>query len=134
MLRFLSGFVLIFSALTLLYAKSPLKFYMKPKQERLYQLWNKDFQELTKDKKFAKVFSQLGKVEIHFTDPQVANEFEEFKTPFHTKASHPYFLKVSITRWIEHNRYGFIVQHELFDSSEDKIYEFGRTYTVGLIF
>jgi hypothetical protein len=35
---------------------------------------------------------------------------------------------------MEAKEYGFVIQHELFDQSEDKIYEFGRTYKVGLIF
>lgn len=108
---------------------------MTPKQDRLYQLWNDDFTKLRQDKKFGKVFSNLSKVEIHFTDPQVAEEFSEFQTPFKPKDPlNGLVLKISITRWIEAHEYGFVIQHELFDQEDDKVYEFGRTYKVGLIF
>lgn len=132
--RFIIGLALILSAFGLIYLKSPVGFYLKPKQERLYILWKKDFNELSKNPKFAKIFTQLGKVEVHFTDPQVATEFEQFNTPFIPNEGSPYILKISVTRWIEKTEYGFVVQHELFDQTEDKIYEFGRTYKVGYIF
>ena len=133
MLRTLTGFILIASAFGFLYFKSPLEFYLKPKQERLYLLWSKDFRQLSKDQNFAKIFSQLGQVDVHFTDPQVATEFEDFKTPFMAVEGYPYTLKIGITRWIEKTKYGFVVQHELLDPTGDKIYEFGRTYSVGFI-
>ncbi len=134
-MRFLSGLLLILAASGILLFISPLKYYMSPKQDRLYTLWQQDLSKLNKDSKFSKVFNNLSKVEIHFTDPQVAEEFSNFKTPFHSNSQgQGYILKISITRWIEEKEYGFVVQHELFDQQNDKMYEFGRTYKVGLIF
>lgn len=133
MVRFISGFTLILAAGILIYVNFPIDFYMKPAQERLFIVWQRDFAKLSQDKKFAKTFSQLSKIEINFTDPQVAEEFDNFKTPFKVGKSPGYVLKISITRWIEKGEYGFIVQHEIFDEADDKLYEFGRTYKIGLI-
>ncbi len=133
MLRFFSGLLFFAAAGGLLYSQFPVNYYLQPKQERLYKVWKKDIDKLSENNKFADVFKQVGKVEVHFTDPQVATEFEEFHTPFTPHQGQTYILKISVTRWIEKREYGFVVQHELFDETEDKIYEFGRTYKIGLI-
>lgn len=135
MSRFFAGLFLILLAVAVVLGVSPVRYYTTPKQVRLYDLWQQDFQKLSKDPKFGKVFNNLAKVEVHFTDPQVAEEFANFRTPFTTNSTEQGFiLKISITRWMEAKEYGFVIQHELFDQSEDKVYEFGRTYKVGLIF
>ncbi len=133
MLRFLIGLLCISAALLIVHSQFPVTYYFQPKQDRLHQLWTQDFNNLRKDPKFAEVFQQVGKVEVHFTDPEVATEFERFHTPFKPQEGQPYILRISVTRWIEKSEYGFLIQHELFDSTDDKIYEFGRTYKVGLI-
>lgn len=133
MVRFISGLLFLLAAGFLFFIQSPIGFYLKPKQERLYVLWQKDMDHLANNKEFQNMLNQLGKVEIQFTDPQVATEFEEFQSPFKVTSGYPYTLKISVTRWIEKNEYGFVVQHELFDETDDKVYEFGRTYKVGYI-
>jgi hypothetical protein len=133
MLKFFSGTLLIGAAFMIAYSQFPVGYYLTPKQERLYQIWKTDLDKLSNDPKFAKIFQNLSQVDVHFTDPQVATEFEEFRTPFSAAEGRAYILKISITRYIEKQEYGFVVQHELFDQNEDKIYEFGRTYKVGLI-
>ena len=133
MLRFLSGFLLVLAASILVFLKSPLPQYLKPKQDRLYQIWKKDFSKLSEDQKFSAIFNNLAKIEVHFTDPQVAEEFEKFQIPFTSKPGNSYTLKIGITRWIEKSEYGFVIQHELFDQTGDKVYELGRTYKVGII-
>lgn len=134
MARFITGFALILAAGILLYAQFPISFYFKPAQERLFIVWQKDFAKLSQDKKFAQAFNNIAKIEVNFTDPQVAEEFDKFRTPFKTGKPGGYILKIGITRWIEKGEYGFVVQHEIFDSSDDKLYEFGRTYKIGYIF
>ena len=134
MQRFLAGLLLLLSAGLLIYLKSPMSYYLQPKQDRLLQIWERDLNQLYSDPKFQKVFTNLAKVEVHFTDPQVAEEFSDFKTPFKSSPENSYILKISVTRWIEKSEYGFVIQHELFDQDDDKLYELGRTYRVGLIF
>ena len=133
MFRFFSGFVLIAAAAAIAHSQFPLIYYLQPKQDRLYKLWDADLKKLSEDKNFANVFENVGKIEVHFTDPQVATEFERFNIPFKKNEGKPYILRISVTRWIEKNEYGFLVQHELFDETDNKVYEFGRTYKVGLI-
>ena len=134
MIRFAFGSLLIVGAFFLVFKSPKVQFYMKPTEQRLFILWHKDIQKLYKDEKFKKAFKRVAKVEIHFTDPDVAEEFSNFKSPFKTGDSSGYILKVNITRWIQKNQYGFVIQHDIFDQDEDKIYEFGRTYQVGFIF
>ena len=133
MFRFLSGFILIVAAAALAYSQAPVGFYLQPKQDRLYKLWNAEIQKLSEDKKFAEVFENVGKIEVHFTDPEVASEFDRFNIPFKENPGKSFILRISVTRWIEQNEYGFLVQHELFDETDNKIYEFGRTYKIGYI-
>lgn len=134
MTRFASGLLLIVSALLLGYLSSPLPFYLKPGVKRLQEVWTEDLNSLSKNKNFHNTISQLGSVEIHFTDPQVAEEFSGLEAPFVLNREKPLVLRVSITRWIDKSKYGFIVQHEIFDKDDDKIFEFGRTYHIGYIF
>lgn len=133
MIRFISGFLFIFAACVLVFVTAPLELVMQTKQERLSRAWQNDFDQLSKDPKFAKVFANLSKVDVHFTDPQVAEEFKNFKTPFRVSNPEGFILKIDVTRWIEPKEYGFVIQHELFDQSDDKLYEFGRTYKIGII-
>lgn len=134
MVRFIVGFLLIASAFFLVSKSPKVQFYMNPPEQRLFLLWQKDIEKLYKDEKFKKAFKYIAKVEIHFTDPDVAEEFSNFKSPFKTGGSSGYILRVNVTRWIQKNQYGFVIQHDIFDQNEDKVYEFGRTYQVGFIF
>ncbi len=134
MIRFIFGLLLIAGACLLVFKSPQVQFYIKPKHQRLFVLWKKDIQKLYQDEEFKKAFKHIAKVEIHFTDPDVAEEFSDFKSPFKVGDPMGYVLKLNITRWIQKNQYGFVIQHEIFDQNEDKIYEFGRTYQVGFIF
>ena len=134
MFRFILGFLLITSSFALVYSHFPVDQYLKPKQMRLYNDWQKDISKLSQNKQFSDMLKQIRTVEIHFTDPDIAEEFVDFKAPFRVFKNQNLVMKVSITRWIDKNRYGFLVQHELFDETENKIYEFGRTYHTGYIF
>ena len=134
MFRFVFGLLLIAGAGFLVFKSPKVQFYIKPKQQRLFIAWQKDIENLYRDQKFRKVFKHISKIEVHFTDPEVAEEFTDLKTPFKANDSTGYILKLSITRWIQKNEYGFVIQHEIFDQSEDKIYEFGRTYQVGFVY
>ena len=124
MFRFILGFLLIASSFSILYSHFPVDQYLKPKQVRLYNDWQKDISKLSQNQQFADMLSQISNVEIHFTDPDIAEEFDDFRAPFKEDKTQSYLLKISITRWIDQNRYGFVVQHELFDDTENKIYEF----------
>ena len=132
-MRFIVGLFFILAAVGLVSFASPLSFYLKPKQERLVKLWQQDIAKLQSNAEFSQAFSNLSGIEIYFTEPEVADEFENFPTPFSTQAGGTYLLKVSITRWIEPRHYGFVVQHELFDQNDNKVFEFGRTYRIGFI-
>lgn len=134
MIRFLSGLLLIAAAALLAYTASPIQYYFQPKQQRLVNTWQADLNHLKQDPQLNKVFNQIAQVELHFTDPQVAEEFKNLTPPIQETTSHGYILKISITRWIEASEYGYVIQHEFFDQNQDKLHEFGRTYRIGLIF
>lgn len=126
------GFIFISIAILLaLLASSPLKFYYKPGYQRLERLWAKDVKNLYKNKEFSQVLNNIKTVEFNFDDPQVATELEKLGSPFKKNKDGHIILKVQIIRWIAENRYGYVLQHELFDENEDKVFEFGRTYKVG---
>ncbi len=134
MTRFLSGLLLILAALVLGYLASPIPFYLQSKEARLKTLWSKDLVHLAQNKDFANTFKQISKTEIYFSDPQIAEDFSQLNVPITLNPQGPLVLKVSITRWIDKNKYGFIVEHNIFDKDDDKIFEFGRTYHIGYIF
>ena len=129
----LFSLLLIVVAIALI-SKTPVMFYTKPKETRLLTVWKKDIDSLMEKKDFQKYFKNLSTVSIHFTDPDVAEEFDKMKSPFTTAGNKgSYILRVTITRWIKGNRYGFIVEHEVFSKYKDKLDEFGKTYTIGFI-
>ena len=134
MTRFLSSLCLILSSAILLYLMTPIKFYTQSKQDRLIEIWKKDIEFLMEKKNAPLLFKQISKLEVVFTDPDIAEEFKNFTTPFSKNSAGKYSLKIAITRWIDRHEYGFVIQHEFFDHSDDKHYEFGRTYKIGYVF
>lgn len=122
--------VLLFAAATM-----PVQFYMKPRVKRVESLWQKDFHELSRRKDFADFTKKIKRIEITYPDPQVATELEDMTTPFTENNTGTLLLRIQILRWIDENQYGYVVQHEIFDIEEgveEKIFEFGRTYKVGI--
>jgi hypothetical protein len=134
MIRFITGFSLILASLIIVYIASPIPYYLSPKQQRLYSLWQNDIARLSKDSNFSKLFANISTIDILFNDPEESEEFINFNTPFKSTNTNGYILKISITRWIESKHYGYVIEHEIFDKDDNKIYEFGRTYKIGLIF
>lgn len=133
MKKLITVFCIYIAASLLVYQSPQVQFYKKPRYERLYTLWKNDLKQLEKKPEFQKVLLNIGEVELDFTDPQVADELDALKVPFKKNEGASFKLKVGIIRWISGNQYGYILQHEIFDVSDDKIYEFGRTYKVGFI-
>ena len=129
----LISLMLIVAGVALL-SKTQVIFYAQSRDARFLSAWKKDIDTLLiKKKTFQKYFDSLYEVKIHFTDPDVAEEFDEIKAPFKAVNDGSYILRVSITRWIKGNEYGFIVQHEVFSKYKNKVDEFGRTYNIGFI-
>lgn len=133
MTKLISILCLFFAASLLIFMSPQVQFYRGSKSQRLYSLWDRDIEKLKSDKEFKKMFLNLNEVELTFTDPQVSNELDELKTPIKTTDGTSLKLKVAVIRWIDKNRYGYVLQHEVFDSNDDKIFEFGRTYKIGFI-
>ncbi|MCB0377940.1 MAG: hypothetical protein KDD33_05550 [Bdellovibrionales bacterium] len=115
------------------YSSPQVQFFTKPKHQRLYKLWKADMDNLAKKDEFKKLFLNIGKIEFEFPDPQVAEELGDLGSPFVKRDGANYVLKIEIIRWIHGNRYGYVIQHNIFDLSDDKLFEFGRTYKVGWI-
>lgn len=124
----------LLTAAGLLAFMSPqVQFYTKPRHQRLYNLWKADIDRLQQNPEFKKLLLNVGDVELGFTDPQVSEELDLLNPPIKKTEGASLSMKVEVIRWIDKNNYGYVLQHEIFDNTENKIYEFGRTYKVGII-
>ena len=117
----------------LIFLSPQVQFYMKPRHQRLYNLWKSDIDRLQQNADFKKLMLNIDDVELGFSDPQVSEELDLLQVPIKKTQGTNLHMKVEVIRWIDKNDYGYVLQHEIFDSTENKIYEFGRTYKVGII-
>lgn len=130
-----SGLILVVAAfLIFAFQLLPITFYLSHRTERLSQLWTQDLQTLLKNKEASKLLNNVQDYELGFSDPQVHHELETLSYPLKTNSQGPLILSIEITRWIHGNQYGYLLQHDFFDTSSgepEKIYEFSRNYKIG---
>lgn len=119
-----------------LWSYAPLPWLWQSRWQRIQKQYHNDIDLFFESSVGEKLKRQLGLHEFLFSDPQVARELEEVSFPkTYTDSSGPIIVRVEVIRWIFKNRYGYIFQHNFFDTTdgdEEKIYEWSKTYEAGL--
>ncbi|NQZ18128.1 MAG: hypothetical protein HRT44_02550 [Bdellovibrionales bacterium] len=133
MTKLIAGLCLFIAAGLILFMSPPVQFYKQTPSQRLGSLWSNDIARLKQQDDFNKMLVNVGEVELSFTDPQVEDELSDLKSAIKVTKGASLKIRVDVIRWISGNRYGYVLQHDVFDSTDDKVFEFGRTYKVGFI-
>ncbi len=109
-------------------------FWLKSPQERLTIIWERDINNLKTAKKLPKVFNNISKIQVNSPDARVAEWVDDIKIPIKPTDKGRYLMQIMIVQWIEGNKYGVVVQYDVFDiPTENKVFELGRTFHVGYI-
>jgi|GEM_PF-2972528 len=135
MTKFVGSIIILGAIAMMVNLTLPIAFYLSPRTERLQGLWDKDFgQVIEKNKKMEKLFANIRDYEFSFSDPQVSEEIGDLELPIELNQEGPLIMSIEVIRWIEKNRYGYILQHDVFDTTSgepQKIFEFSRNYRIG---
>jgi hypothetical protein len=67
------------------------------------------------------------------TDQQFKVLIDKSHAPFRKATKGGYTMEIQIMPWIEDMKYGYMIQHELFDSQNNKIKEFTVNFDIGYL-
>lgn len=111
-----------------------LAFWIKPPEQRLSIIWQRDIDHLKKEKKLPQVFNEISKVQVNSPDARIAEWIDDVKIPVSRNQKGQYTMQIMLVQWIEGHQYGVVVQYDIFDSqTENKVFELGRTFHLGYI-
>ncbi len=110
-----------------------LGFWMKPSEERLSIIWERDLNNLKTLKRLPAVFQDIGKIEVSSPDARIAEWLDKVKIPIAKKKDGNHLLQIMVIQWIEGNKYGVVIQYDVLDMTQEnnKVFELGRTFHVG---
>jgi hypothetical protein len=132
-MKILFGFLLIaLSAGMLAYDHYNISYWRTPPGIRASQKWQEEVDKVTAKSARLKTSLQLLKtIEMTTTDQQFKDMIDQTKKPFHQVQKGSYILKIQIMPWIEDMKYGYLIQHDLFDSTNNKVSEFNVNVDIG---
>ena len=73
----------------------------------------------------------LSKIDQSTTDQQFKEMIDQTPSPFKVVQKGKYTLKLQFMPWIEEMKYGYLIQHELFDANGNKVSEFNVNIDIG---
>lgn len=134
----LLGFVFVSLGLLIaLNAFFPMRWLWQSRWDRIQTSYKSDLDQFFSSKNGLKLYSELGDHEFFFPDPEVFRELDGMEFPKKMKASGRVFLKIEVFRWIHEGRFGYIFQHDFFDTQsgeQEKVFEWSKSYEAGLFF
>lgn len=132
-MKILFGFLLIVCAGGLIvYDHYDLDYWQTPPHVRASHKWKSEVEKVTKKSTPLKTaLLLLSKIEQTTTDQQFKEMIDKTVSPFKSVQKGSYTLKLQFMPWIEEMKYGYLIQHELFDSKGNKISEFNINIDIG---
>lgn len=111
------------------------KHLLKKPSVRLNIIWHEDLQKnVLQSDSYKKIFNRVSKFEFTSDDPDLIPFLEKLSPPAELNKIGDLKVNVHISRWFDKTQYGFVVQHNFLEShTDEKVFEFGRTYPVGYI-
>lgn len=134
-MKTLGAFILVLSLILILSYTLELDSLILSPPERLEKIWKKDINSVVlQNESYKKILTNISQIDFTTDDPDLKKFLDQLNSPVPIAPSGNLKLNVHISRWFEGNKYGMVIQHNFFDKqSEDKVFEFGRTYFVGYI-
>lgn len=110
-----------------------IAYWTTPPEKRLMMKWEEEVGKVMGRSKQIRMELQLVKqIEMTITDPQFVEFVDKVKKPYSKSEKGIYLLHVQIIPSIDEMKYGFDIQHEIFDTRDNnKIDEFGFSINVG---
>lgn len=132
-MKVLIGFLLIVSSAGLIaYDHYNISYWRTPPALRAANQWKREIEKITsKSAKIKTAFLLLKTIEQTTTDQQFKEMIDSTKSPFKTVKNGTYTLKLQFMPWIEEMKYGYLIQHELFDAANNKVVEFNTNIEIG---
>lgn len=118
------------------YDQFNLEYWLMAPEKRAEKKWKHEIDNITaKSKDMKKAFMLLKDIEMTTTDQQFKDIIDRTKKPFKKSQNGDYVLKLQIMPFVETDtmKYGYLIQHELFDGANNKISEFNLDINIGYL-
>jgi hypothetical protein len=132
-MKFFLGFLLVIFASGLVgYEYYNISYWQKAPSVRASEKWKSEVEKITtKNAKLKTALLLLAKIEQTTTDQQFKEMIDTTRSPFKSVSKGSYLLKLQFMPWIEDMKYGYLIQHELFDQQGNKVSEFNINIDIG---
>lgn len=134
-MRVLLAFLLfVLAGAVIAYDHYDIAYWRTPPEVRADQKWAREIAKVkSKSKKISKELQLLNKIELVTTDQQFKDLIDKSHPPFKKTNKGNYVLKVQIMPFMEDMKYGYLIQHEIFDQTENKVTEFNINIDIGYL-
>lgn len=127
--------VAVVTILIILWSALGVGFYLKPPHEKLLTRWKADLAQLEKAQKLPSQWNDIREIQLRSDNSPIQEWLPQIKAPIQTNPNGRYRLEIFLIHWIEKYKYGVVVEYNLIDlTSNNKVWEFGRTYPLGFIY
>jgi hypothetical protein len=132
-MKYFLSFILFISAAGLLaYDHFNIGYWMLAPEKRVDMKWAYELEKIeSKDAEIKTAMLLLKDWKMVTTDQQFKDLIDKTHFPFRKSSKGRYTLQIQIMPWIEDMKYGYLIQHELYDSKNNKIREFNLTFDIG---
>lgn len=135
-MKYIIGFLFILGALGLtglhFYEKYDVEYWITAPEKRVDQKWKAELTKMLKfDKKLQTGIHLLSDIQMTTTDQDFKDLIDKSKPPFKKAKNGKYVLKLQFMPWIEDMKYGYLIQHEFFDETDNKVNEFTFNIEIG---
>lgn len=132
-MKYIFSFILILCAAGLIaYDQLSLDYWLTPPEQRVDIKWKQEVTKVVRSsKKMQTAIYLIKSIEMVTTDQQFKDLIDKSKVPFKKANKGKYVLKIQIMPWILDMKYGYLIQHELFDETNNKVYEFNSDIEIG---
>ena len=132
-MKFIIGFFLIaFASALIAYEQLNIAYWQKSPEVRASEKWKSEVDRVSaQNNKLKTALLLLAKIDQNTTDQQFKEMIDRTASPFKVVQKVKYSLKLQFMPWIEEMKYGYLIQHELFDASGNKVSEFNVNVDIG---
>ncbi len=135
-MKYFVGFIFLIAAIGLVglhyYEQYDVEYWMTAPELRVEKKWKAELaKSLKHDKKLQTAIYLISDIEMTTTDQDFKDLIDKSKPPFKKAKNGKYVLKIQYMPWIEEMKYGYLIQHEFFDETDNKVNEFTYNIEIG---
>lgn len=132
-MKYVLSFILFLAAGGLIvYDQYNLEYWTTPPEQRAAMKWKAEVDKMLKvSKKLQTAIYLIKSIEMTTTDQDFKDLIDKTKSPFKKANKGKYDLKLQFMPYVEDMKYGYLIQHEFFDESNNKVIEFTSMIEIG---